>query len=302
MTSWDELVSEGLARRRVELAPFTTYKLGGPADLFVEADTPESLEAVGEAWRRHPLPVLVLGRGSNLLIADDGFRGVVVRLGSGFDHATIDAEGMVTAGAAGSLPRLARAVAAAGWGGLEWGVGIPGSVGGAVRQNAGCFGGEVVDRLVEAEVVSLADGRRNWRSATSLDLSYRHSNLLPTEVVVTARFHTRPTDPAAAAEEMRRVTAWRRQTQPGGTLNAGSVFKNPPGEEAAGAIIDRLGLKGFQVGTVRVSPRHANFIEASREAVAADVRRLVAEVAARVLAATGITLEPEIQFVGFEEG
>lgn len=299
MTSWDDLVEEGLATRQMPLAPHTTYKLGGLADLFVEVEDRKGLEAVGAALGDDPRPMLVLGRGSNLLIADDGFRGVVLRLGTSFASWSMDEEGTVEAGGAMSLPRLARGVSKAGRGGLEWGVGIPGSVGGAVRQNAGCFGREVVDVLVEAEVVSLARGSVRHRDAAEMDLSYRHSSVAATEVVVSARFRTVPADPERSAEEMKEVTRWRREHQPGGTLNAGSVFKNPP-DAAAGAIIDSLGLKGFAVGPVRVSPRHANFIEAEAGATATAVRELIEAVRMRVEAETGRVLEPEIQFVGFE--
>ncbi|MFP3913356.1 MAG: UDP-N-acetylmuramate dehydrogenase, partial [Actinomycetota bacterium] len=237
---------------------------------------------------------------SNLLVADSGFRGLVIRLGASFSSWSMDRDGYVEAGGALSLPRLARAVAKGGRGGLEWGVGIPGTVGGAVRQNAGCFGREVVDVIVDAEVCSLRDGRTERRTATQLNLSYRRSAIHPTDVVISARFATRPVDPQVAADEMKEVTRWRREHQPGGTLNAGSVFKNPP-DGAAGAIIDSLGLKGFQVGPVRVSPRHANFIEAEAGASAAAVRELIEAVQRRVLDETGRLLEPEIQFVGFEE-
>lgn len=300
MTSWDDLVAGGLARREVDLAPHTTYKLGGPCDVFVEVHDREGIEATGEALRREPGPLLVLGRGSNLLVADTGFRGVVLRLGNAFASWALDEEGNVEAGGSMSMPRLARGVSKEGRGGLEWGVGIPGSVGGAVRQNAGCFGREVVDVLVEAEVMSLATGSVEWRDAIGLDLSYRHSAVSSTEVVTIARFRTAAADPERSAGEMKEVTRWRREHQPGGTLNAGSVFKNPP-DAAAGAVIDSLGLKGFSVGPVRVSPRHANFIEAEAGATARAVRELIEAVRIRVKEETGRLLEPEIQFVGFEE-
>lgn len=299
--SWDDLVDSGIARRNVALARHTTYKLGGEADLFVEVERMEDVDGLAEAMRDEPRPVLVLGRGSNLLISDAGFRGVVVRLGSRFTTVEFDDDGLVRAGGALSLPRLARAASQEGRGGLEWCVGVPGSVGGAVRQNAGCFGSEVVDVLVYAEIVSLSDGRRRRHQGSDLDLSYRHSSVASTDLVVEAQFRTLPTDPAEAADEMRRVTRWRRDHQPGGTLNAGSVFKNPP-DKAAGAIIDALGLKGFSVGRVRVSPRHANFIEADSGATAADVHALIMTVRARVEEEVGVRLEPEIQFVGFEAG
>lgn len=295
------MVAEGRGRRRVRLAPLTTYKLGGPADFFFEVDEVGTLKRIGEAIDCEPRPVLVLGRGSNLLIADQGFAGVVIRLGPSFGHFGVGADGIVEAGGSLSLPRMARAAGSGGRGGLEWCVGVPGSVGGAVRQNAGCFGSEVVDRLVDAEILSLVEGAVSRRSATDLELSYRRSSLLPTDVVLSARFTTVPVNPETAAAEMRRITRWRRDHQPGGTLNAGSVFKNPPGE-AAGAIIDRLGMKEFQVGRVRVSPRHANFIEAQAGSTAGDVHRLIREVQRRVEEETGIRLEPEIQFVGFSSG
>lgn len=299
MTSWGDLVAEGRARRGVALAPHTTYKLGGPCDLFVEVDDVATLRALSEAVRDDPRPVLVLGRGSNLLIADGGFRGVVLRLGASFSSWSQTGDGQVEAGASASLPRLARDLSKRGRGGLEWGVGIPGSVGGAVRQNAGCFGREVVDVIVEAEVLSLTDGEIRRRSAADLDLSYRHSVIGPADVVTAARFRTHPVDPEAAAREMREITRWRREHQPGGTLNAGSVFKNPP-DIAAGELIDSLGLKGFTLGPVRVSPRHANFIEAREGATAESVRELIEAVRGRVTEETGRVLETEIQFVGFE--
>lgn len=301
MSPWDDLVGGGKAARDVGLAAHTTYKLGGPADLFVEVAGPDVLTLVAEALAADPRPVLVLGRGSNLLVADGGFRGVVLRLAAATADVHLDEDGLLTAGAALTLPRLARVAADSGRGGLEWGVGVPGTVGGAVRQNAGCFGSEIADVLVDADIVSLAEGIHTRTTASELDLGYRHSNLAPTDVVVSARFTTAAVDPAQAAAEMRRITRWRRDNQPGGTLNAGSVFKNPP-DEAAGAIIDRLGLKGFAIGRVRVSPRHANFIEAEAGASSTDVRRLIDAVRTAVADRAAIILEPEIQFVGFDNG
>lgn len=298
MTTWDDLISSGLVDVDTELAPHTTYKLGGPARLFASVDSIESLDAIGGALAADPVPVLVLGRGSNILVADTGFAGLVLALGGGFTGISIGSDGVVSAGAAAPLPRLARAAATKGRGGLEWFVGVPGSVGGAIRQNAGCFGSEVVDVLVSCEVLTLGSAEVRTLCAADLDLAYRRSNLAPQDVVLAARFATCETDPEASSGEMRRITRWRREHQPGGTLNAGSVFKNPPGDRA-GAIIDRLGLKGHAVGLVRVSPRHANFIEAAAGANAADVRALIDDVLNRVLAQTGTLLEPEIEFVGF---
>jgi UDP-N-acetylmuramate dehydrogenase len=299
MTVWDDLVATGRVERDVPLARHTTYKLGGPATLFARVDDVSDLVVLAEALAAHPVPVLIVGRGSNLLIADAGFGGLVVTLGSPFGWTRVGE--MVEAGGSVPLPRLAREASAAGRGGLEWCVGVPGSVGGAVRQNAGCFGSEVVDRLVDVEIVSLVGGEHRRVQARDLDLTYRHSDVEAHDVVVAARFSATDVDPVAASDRMREITRWRRDHQPGGTLNAGSVFKNPS-HAAAGAIIDRIGLKGFAVGSVRVSPRHANFIEAEGGATAGDVRRLVDTVRELVEDATGIRLEPEIQFVGFGDG
>ncbi len=298
MTTWEDLVASGEAQTDVPLAPHTTYKLGGPARVYIEAFDTDALARVARANVDDPRPILILGRGSNVLVCDDGFEGVVVRLGPGFASMAIGEAGAVHAGAALSLPRLARGAADAGRGGLEWCVGVPGSVGGAVRQNAGCFGFEIADSLIEADVLSLVTGETERRSPTDLDLSYRHSNLAPTDVVTSGRFATETTDPDRARAAMLEVTRWRRRHQPGGTLNAGSVFKNPS-SDAAAAILDRLGLKGFTMGKVRVSPRHANFIEAEAGARASDVKALIDAVQARVATDTGIMLEREIQYVGF---
>ncbi|MFQ5522508.1 MAG: UDP-N-acetylmuramate dehydrogenase, partial [Acidimicrobiia bacterium] len=216
-----------------------------------------------------------------------------------FAEIGISAE-LVVAGGAAPLPRVARTAVEEGILGLEFFVGIPGSVGGAVRQNAGCFGMETKDVLVIAELLDLRSGTSRRAGPKDLEMAYRHSNVGSSEVVVKATFRGSGGDPEAGREEMRRITRWRREHQPGGTLNAGSVFKNPPGV-AAGEIIDRLGLKGLRVGDVRVSEKHANFFVAGPEATSADIYRLAQEVKDRVFEATGTMLEPEIQFVGFEE-
>jgi UDP-N-acetylmuramate dehydrogenase len=245
------------------------------------------------------IPVLVLGRGSNLVVADRGFPGLVIRLGSGFGGIDIDSA-VTTAGSAVSLPQLARATVNGGRTGLEFFVGVPGSVGGAVRQNAGCFGLEAKDRLIKATILDLRAGTLSTLGPEDLDLGYRHSNLKPTDVVTEATFATEEGDIETGLQELRRITRWRRDNQPGGTLNAGSVFKNPTGI-SAGELIDSLGLKGLKVGDVSVSIKHANFMVAGPKATSADIAGLVGMVKDRVFEMTGTILEPEIQFVGFEE-
>jgi UDP-N-acetylmuramate dehydrogenase len=299
MSMLDDLIASGVVTRDVPLGPLTTYKSGGAARYFVVCEDLTTLVGLSATRELAAIPVLVLGRGSNLVVADRGFPGLVIRLGLGFTVVDIDGS-TVTAGSAVSLPVLARASVNAGRSGLEFFVGVPGSVGGAIRQNAGCFGVETRDRLIRATVVDLGDGTVSSRGPEDLDLSYRHSNLLPTEVVTEATFETEEGDVEAGLQELRRITRWRRDNQPGGTFNAGSVFKNPTGT-TAGELIDSVGLKGLKVGDVSVSKKHANFFVAGPESTSADILGLVQMVKDRVFQETGTMLEPEIQFVGFEE-
>ena len=295
----DRLLATGLVQEMVPLGPLTTYKAGGPARLYASIADMAQLEALVGSGLAADLDVLVLGRGSNLVVADEGFDGLVIQLAGQFAEVGVG-EGKVEAGGAAPLARVARTAVEAGLLGLEFFVGIPGSVGGAVRQNAGCFGVETSDRLLEAELLDVRTGVRRSADAAGLDLSYRHSNVAGDEVVLTARFEGEPGDVAVGKTRMREITRWRKEHQPGGTLNAGSVFKNPEGA-TAGELIDRLGLKGTNVGAVSVSAKHANFFVAGPGATAADVLALVRQVKDTVFERTGTMLEPEIQFVGFEE-
>jgi UDP-N-acetylmuramate dehydrogenase len=257
------------------------------------------LDEVAQALAQDPKPVLVVGRGSNLVVSDAGFRGLVLQLGSSFSR--IEISDVVRAGGGAGLPQVARSSTKAGRLGLEFMIGIPGTVGGGVRQNAGCFGQEISDVLITATVYDLSQGRPRIADLASLEMAYRHTSVGPFEVVVGTTFETEPGEPEAGEEKIRSITRWRRDNQPGGTLNAGSVFKNPPGD-SAGRIIDSVGLKGMSVGGAAVSARHANFFVAMPGARAVDVYRLVQEVAARVEKATGIVLETEVQFVGEFDG
>jgi UDP-N-acetylmuramate dehydrogenase len=287
------------ARRDVLLGPLTTYRVGGPAALFLEAADESDLERARAAVFATGIPVLPVGRGSNLLVADRGFPGLAVVLGEGF--ATIEIDGAeVRAGGAVSLPVLARRTAAAGLTGLEWAVGVPGSVGGAVRMNAGGHGSDVAATLVSARVVDLAGpagGLEGEVPVDRLELGYRRSALGPSSVVVEARFALRPGDRQASEREIAEIVRWRREHQPGGS-NAGSVFANPPGD-SAGRLVEAAGLKGFRRGSAYVSPKHANFVQVDDRGSADDVRALIEEVARVVLERTGIRLELENHLVGF---
>lgn len=290
------LADAGILEEAVPLAPLTTYKLGGPARWFVIAGDAGTVASTIEAARTESVPYVVLGRGSNMVVSDAGFAGLVVQLGGELATMHIDETGTVSAGAAVPLPKLARTCAKQGRGGLEFLVAVPGSVGGAVRMNAGCHGSETGDWLLDIEVYRPGRGVITV-ARDAMEMSYRHNSLPVEDIVLRARFRTeaRPSDESEAI--MRGITQWRRDSQPGGTLNAGSVFKNPEGT-SAGWLVDSLGLKGMEIGGARVSPRHANFFEAGPAASAQDVYDLVAEVRRRVTAATGVELEPEIRFVG----
>jgi UDP-N-acetylmuramate dehydrogenase len=287
-----------LARRDVPIGPMTTYRVGGAADVFVDVASDGDLLRVAGAVSATGAPVLVVGRGSNLLVADTGFRGVAVRLGDAF--ATIDIDGTtVRAGGAVSLPVLARRTAAASLTGLEWAVGVPGSVGGAVRMNAGGHGAETSETLRRIRRVDLETGADEVVDAAALDLSYRHSNVTSAQVVVWAEYDLAPGDGAASERQIAEIVRWRRENQPGGQ-NCGSVFTNPDGD-AAGRLVDAAGLKGHRRGTAFVSPKHANFIQADDGGLAADVRDLIVDVQQAVEARFGVRLVPELRMIGFDD-
>jgi UDP-N-acetylmuramate dehydrogenase len=279
------------------IGPLTTYRVGGRARFLVHAETADDLGDAASLVASEGVPVLVVGKGSNLLVADAGFPGLVVTLGEGF--ASIDMAGTtVRAGGAVSLPVLARRTAAAALTGLEWAVGVPGSVGGAVRMNAGGHGSDMSEVLRRFCFVDLAGGEDGTFGVEHLDYSYRHSSVAPSHVVVWAEFELAAGDRERAEGEIAEIVRWRRQYQPGGQ-NAGSVFTNPPGD-SAGRLIDAAGLKGLRVGSAHVSPKHANFIQADEGGSADDVFSLIKEVQRRVQESTGVLLHPELRLIGFD--
>ncbi|MGH9266297.1 MAG: UDP-N-acetylmuramate dehydrogenase [Acidimicrobiales bacterium] len=296
------------ARRGVPLGPFTTYGVGGPAALLLEDCGPEELGLArrARAAAGGDLPVLVIGRGSNLLVADRGFPGLVLTLGEFFtaihpDEAPVDGTHAVRAGGALSFPVLARRTAAMGLRGLEWAVGVPGSVGGAVRMNAGGHGSDVKAVLTRAWLFDLAgqpDDGGFEVPAADLDLGYRRSAITPLQVVVAAEFALTPGDRDEAEAEISAVVRWRREHQPGGS-NAGSVFANPE-SDSAGRLIDAAGLRGHRRGSAFVSPKHANFVQVDEGGSADDVRALIEEVQAIVAKRFGVVLELENRLVGFD--
>jgi UDP-N-acetylmuramate dehydrogenase len=284
------------ARRDVPLGPLTTYRVGGPAALLVEVEGDDDLRAVAEAVGASGVEVLVVGKGSNLLVADAGFPGLAVVLGEAY--ARIEIEGTtVRAGGAVPLPVLARRTVAAGLTGLEWAVGVPGSVGGAVRMNAGGHGSDVAASLRRVRVCDLVTGDDGEVTAADLDLGYRTSAVTASRLVVWAEFALAPGAVAAGEATLAEVVRWRREHQPGGQ-NAGSVFTNPAGD-SAGRLVDAAGCRGLRRGTAQVSEKHANFIQADPGGSADDVAALIDEVRRRVRAAHGVDLHPEVRLVGF---
>ncbi|HUR18015.1 MAG TPA: UDP-N-acetylmuramate dehydrogenase [Acidimicrobiales bacterium] len=287
-------------RAAVPLGPSTTYRVGGAAAVWLEAHSEADLDLAREAVAASGLPVLVVGKGSNLLVSDAGFPGLAVVVGEGLATIEIDVgSARVRAGGGTPLPVLARRTAAAGLPGLEWAVGVPGSVGGAVRMNAGGHGSETSETLTSFRFVDLTGGPDGEFGAERLKFRYRSSTVQASHVVVLAEFalgHGRVQECEARVAE---IVRWRREHQPGGQ-NAGSVFTNPPGD-SAGRLVDAAGLKGFRVGSAHVSTKHANFVQADDGGTAADVVAVVREVQRRVEQETGVRLTPELRLVGFDE-
>ena len=292
-----------LAQIDVPIGPLTTYRVGGRAALFVQVGRLDDLAVLANAVQVSGLPVHVLGRGSNLLVADAGFEGIVVSTTALTDRFEIDADsGIVRAGASVALPVLARQTAARALTGFEWAVGVPGSIGGAVRMNAGGHGSDMAASLVEVVVADL-DGPDTSATevlpAAALGLRFRGSGLGPRRIVLEAVLQLQPGDRTASEAIISEVVAWRRANQPGGQ-NAGSVFVNPvPGEVSAGALIDQLGLRGTRLGSAQVSDKHANFIQADDGGSADDVYALMELVQRKVADGTGHLLRSEIRLLGY---
>lgn len=296
-----ELVDRlGVAVRRGEpLGPRCTYRVGGAAAIWVEPTSIADLEVVAAVVASEDVPTLAVGKGSNLLVADTGFPGVVVHLGDAFESVAIDHEGAVARiGGAAMLPVAARKTAAAGLTGFEWAVGVPGSVGGGVRMNAGGHGSDMDASVQSATVFDLLTGSVTVWSPADLDFAYRCSAIGSHHLVLDTEIQLAPGDPEKSSAEISEIVRWRRANQPGGQ-NAGSVFTNPPGD-SAGRLIDVTGLKGFRIGTAEVSPKHANFIQADPDGSAADVHAVITEVRRRVYDEHGIELHCENLLIGFE--
>ena len=279
----------------VPLSRFTTIGTGGPA-AFLGQPTEEAALIAMLAWAEHTAqPIAVIGLGSNLLPADAGFPGLVLRLEGQLARIEVGAAGAVLGGGA-SLAAAVRKVGDAGLAGFEFACAIPGTMGGAVRMNAGAYGREIVDVLVTATICSAAGARTV--PAADLGLTYRHSDLAPGEIVTAAELALTPADPAAIRELVREYQGRRTAAQPRKARTFGSVFKNPGGERTSGQLLEACGLKGYRVGGACISEKHANFIENVDHATSADVVALMTEARRRVKEQFGIELHHEVQTLG----
>jgi UDP-N-acetylmuramate dehydrogenase len=283
------------------LARYTSFRIGGPADLLFSPPSEEALAAGLAAARRFGVAVTILGGGTNVLVSDGGIRGLVVRLGKAFDFRRWTTlgdgeEALVDAGAATRLSRLVAEAVRRGYGGIEFAAGIPGSVGGGALMNAGAFGGELGSAIERISACTLAGERIEW-VRSDLEFSYRKLALTRDVVITSVRFRLSRSSLPELRSTVQSIQAKRRTKQPLGFPNAGSIFKNPAGE-FAGRLIEQAGLKGTTIGKAQVSPDHANFIVNLGGARAQDVRDLMSFIQGAVWRRSGVWLEPEVRLIG----
>ena len=280
------------------LARHTSYRIGGKADLFVTCHSYHALRRTIEVLARERVPWVVVGKGSNLLVADEGYRGAVVTLGREFARFSLSEDGRVlTAGAGAMLARLVNEALTRGLTGLEFAVGVPGTVGGAVSMNAGSRTEWVGSRVRDVVTYKPGEGIRHY-GHDDVFWGYRTTTLPRDEIVLEAAFELAPAPKQDIRERMERALARRRRTQPIGSASCGSVFRNPA-DASVGKMVEDCGLKGFCVGGAEVSPIHGNFIVNKGTASAADVVAVIHHVHEKVKDAYGIELQPEVKFLGF---
>ncbi|MEI6700638.1 MAG: UDP-N-acetylmuramate dehydrogenase [Actinomycetota bacterium] len=286
---------DGSVEANADLGGHTTFRVGGRAAWFVTASTLRCLRDVLDQLPPS-VPRVILGNGSNVLVADGGFDGVVIHLAGEFDVISVDGT-TLTAGAGADLPKVARRSVEAGLTGFEWAVGVPGTLGGAVAMNAGGHGADMAASLSLVRLIDSISGAERTAMKDQLELGYRSSNLRSTDLVVSVELQLQEGESARGRKRLQEIVAWRRANQPGGQ-NCGSVFTNPPEGPSAGALIDGCGLRGFRIGSASISEKHANFIQADQDGRAGDVLEVVAEVAAKVFAERGVSLHTELRVLG----
>jgi UDP-N-acetylmuramate dehydrogenase len=283
---------EKIVERDYPLAKHTWYGLGGGADYFIIPDTLEQLQTVAHRCREYEVPIYVLGYGSNLLISDEGVRGAVVKLaGDAFCTMSFEQNGLI-AGAGADLGKLVLDSVRKGLGGIEAVTGVPGSVGGSVKMNAGGTFGDI-GAAVESVTLMDKEGNVFEKSKPELAFDYRYSNITA-KFILSVKFGLVPSDPDQLLRSVKEVWIYKKNAQPLNTHNAGCIFKNPRGM-SAGAVIDRAGLKGLQIGDAMVSEKHGNFIIAEKGCKSADVKQLIETVRQRVKESLDIELELEVE-------
>ncbi len=282
----------GNAKTHEPLAPHTYFKIGGPAEILLQPENDRDLELIAE-WREGK-PVTILGAGSNVLISDEGLRGVVVKTDR-LNRSFTTAQNRIRMGAGYSSGAFVREAARAGWGGLEWMVGIPGTVGGMICMNAGTFLGETKDSVVEVELYDIAHAKKRVVALPDLVFKYRANTFIKsTELVTWATFQFTESEPALLQKKIQDLLKRRKDAQPVDLPCCGSVFKNPK-EMSAWKVVETLGLRGLRIGDAQISEKHANFIVNRGAAKAADVLQIIEIVQAKAKSTLGIILEPEVK-------
>lgn len=287
----------GKVKKNELLSLHTTMKIGGPADLFIEPNSVESIKKVMTFIKEYQLPWRAIGRGSNLLVSDKGIDGAVIKLGSGLSHLTIN-ESTITVGGGHSLVSLSTLISKKGLSGLEFASGIPGSVGGAVYMNAGAHGSDISKVLTRAHIL-FDDGTIEWLSKDEMEFTYRTSVLQKKRpgIVLEAEFELVKGDRTAIVAQMQKNKDYRKETQPWNFPCAGSIFRNPL-PNYAGKLIEEAGLKGYQIGGAKISEMHGNFIVNAGNGTAKDVLDLIQYIKDKIQNLYGIEIETEVEIIG----
>ena len=290
-------ITSGNILEREPMSRHTTFSVGGPADYFVQPGSVEEVQWALQCSRERQVPFFVVGNGSNLLVSDDGFRGVILNLGKNFQEIRVEGETMeVQAGAL--LSRTAREALGHGLSGLEFAAGIPGSMGGAAAMNAGAYGGEMKDVITEVLVLT-EEGQLLTLSNEEMNLGYRHSCIFERNyIVLQVKLKLQQGSAKAIRERMDELARARRDKQPLEYPSAGSTFKRPAGY-FAGKLIQDAGLKGFRVGGAMVSEKHAGFVVNADHGTAADIAEVIRQVQLKVKEYSGVVMHPEVRFLGF---
>ena len=303
MTSFYEsaaaITGENRIKTKEPLNRYTTFRIGGKADFIAEPEKPEQIAELADLCKKEKVPFFIMGNGSNLLVSDDGYRGMIIHIADGMSRITVEGT-RITAQAGASLIKTAVTAKQHGLTGMEFASGIPGSVGGAVYMNAGAYGGEVKDVLLDAEVLT-QEGEFLTLTGEELDLSYRHSCIFEKNyVVLSARFSFEKGEADKIKARMDELAKARREKQPLEFPSAGSTFKRPEGY-FAGKLIQDAGLKGYTVGGAQVSEKHSGFVVNRGGATAEEVAFLIKQVQKKVMKQFNVMMQPEVRFVGFAD-